>query len=65
MRTYVGALEFIYKVRYGSACSEPMLGRQIKEDPYVEKEEHSSIAGGIAILEISLAVPPKIRHSTT
>jgi hypothetical protein len=33
----------------------------------VEKEEHSSIAGGIATgispLEISLAIPQKIRHS--
>jgi hypothetical protein len=35
----------------------------------VEKEEHSSIVGGIASLynhsEISLAVPQKIGHSTT
>jgi hypothetical protein len=36
---------------------------------HVEKEEHSSIAGGIAswynTLEISLVVPQKIGHSTT
>jgi hypothetical protein len=35
----------------------------------VEKDEHSSTVGGIAslysTLEISLAVPQKIRHSTT
>jgi hypothetical protein len=35
----------------------------------VEKEEHSSIVGGIASwynhLEISLVVPQKIGHSTT
>jgi hypothetical protein len=35
----------------------------------VEKEEHSSIAGGIAAgtttLEVSLAVPQKTEHSTT
>jgi hypothetical protein len=35
----------------------------------VKKEEHSSIAGGMAsfttTLEISLAVPQKIGHSTT
>jgi hypothetical protein len=35
----------------------------------VEKEEHSFIAGGLQagtiILEISLMVPQKIRHSTT
>jgi hypothetical protein len=35
----------------------------------VEKEKHSSIGGGIAtgatILEITLAVPQKIGHSTT
>jgi hypothetical protein len=38
-------------------------------DKDMEKEEHSSIAGGIAAgtttLEISLKVPQKIAHTTT